>query len=74
MSVRSRKKENHLGWNTLGIFVGNGEQLIINHFHEWVKTCLKDGTHVENELQRLFQLHPACIIMAEMKLGMELFR
>lgn len=45
--------------------VGNGEQLIINHFHEWVKTCLKDGTHVENELQRLFQLYPACIIIGD---------
>ena len=45
--------------------VGNGEQLIINHFHEWVKTCLRDGTHVENELQRLFQLYPACIIIGD---------
>lgn len=45
--------------------VENGEQLIINHFHEWVKTCLKDGTHVENELQRLFQLYPACIIIGD---------
>ncbi len=45
--------------------VGKGEQLIINHFHEWVKTCLKDGTHVENELQRLFQLYPACIIIGD---------
>ena len=45
--------------------VGKGEQLIINHFHEWVKTCLRDGTHVENELQRLFQLYPACIIIGD---------
>ena len=45
--------------------MGKGEQLIINHFHEWVKTCLKDGTHVENELQRLFQLYPACIIIGD---------
>lgn len=45
--------------------VGNGEQLIINHFHEWVKTCLKDGIHMEQELKRLLEQYPECIIIGD---------
>ena len=46
--------------------VGNGEQLIINHFHEWVKTCLRDYRGYFNCTRRAS--------LSEMKLGMELFR
>lgn len=42
-----------------------GERVIINHFHRWVKSCLKAGESPEEMIRAFVTEYPDCIIISD---------
>lgn len=41
------------------------ETLIVQHFHSWVRDCLKKGGCPEEEARKLVREYPECIIISD---------
>lgn len=42
-----------------------GKTVIMNHFHNWVKTCISKGRCPEEEIRSFLEHYPDCIIISD---------
>ena len=39
--------------------------IIFNHFHQWVRSCLVEGTALEEKIWQFLEQYPDCIIISD---------
>ena len=42
-----------------------GKTIVIDHFHNWVKGCIRKGGNPEDEMIAFVETHPGCIIISD---------